>query len=175
MDRVKTRESYTPGIMPPSHNIDILIKAGKWQKLLPNWEDVCEKAVEAVLESQNIVDRPIELSIVLANDALVQHLNKKYRDQDLPTNVLSFPTDNFHFNPFLPQHLGDMVLAFETCHRELQDNENITEFADLICHLVVHSVLHLLGYKHDVKADAIKMENLEINILANLGVGNPYL
>ena len=161
--------------MRPSHNIDILIKAGKWQKMLPNWEDVCEKAVEAVLESQNIVDKPIELSIVLANDALVQHLNKKYRDQDLPTNVLSFPTNNFHSSPVLPQHLGDMVLAFETCHRELLDNENITEFADLICHLVVHSVLHLLGYKHDVNADAKKMECLEIEILANLGVGNPYL
>ena len=161
--------------MPPSHNIDILIKAGKWQKLLPNWEDVCEKAVEAVLESQNIVDEPIELSIVLANDALVQHLNKKYRDQDLPTNVLSFPTNNFRSNPVLPQHLGDMVLAFETCYRELLDNENITEFSDLICHLVVHSALHLLGYKHDVNADAKIMECLEIEILANLGVGNPYL
>ena len=161
--------------MPPSHNIDILIQAGKWQKVLPNWEDVCEKAVEAVLENQNIVDEPIELSIVLANDALVQHLNKKYRDQDLPTNVLSFPTNNFHSSPVLPQHLGDMVLAFETCHRELLDNENITEFADLICHLVVHSVLHLLGYKHDVTADAKIMECLEIEILARLGVGNPYL
>lgn len=164
-----------PGIMPPTQNIDILIKAGEWKKVLPNWEDVCKKAVQAVFKTQKIKDRSIELSIVLANDALVHHLNKKYRNKDVATNVLSFPTNNSHHNPVLPHHLGDMVLAFETCQRELLDNKNLTEFAHIVSHLVVHSVLHLLGYKHDKMAESKKMENLEIKILASLGVKNPYL
>ena len=160
--------------MPTSHDIEIRIEAGKWLEIFSNWENVCEQAVAATLAYENLIDKPIEITIILGNDELVKNLNRHYRNRDFPTNVLAFPTDNLHVSPIVPSHLGDVFLAFETCYKELLDNEYITNFSDHACHLVVHGVLHLLGFQHEDIVDAERMEKLETQILATLGVKNPY-
>ena len=160
--------------MPTSHDIEIRIEAGNWVENFSNWENVCKEAAAAVLAYESLLDKPIELTIILGNDELVQNLNKHYRKRDLPTNVLAFPTNNLHVSPIVPSHLGDVFLAFETCYKELLDNDYITKFSDHVCHLVVHGVLHLLGYQHEDTANAEIMEKMETQILAKLGVKSPY-
>jgi len=105
-----------------------------------------------------------ELSVVLADDGFVQNLNRDYRDKDKPTNVLSFPQDS--------PMLGDVVLAYETVKREAEEQDKA--FEDHAAHLLVHGVLHLLGYDHENDEDAEEMEALEVEILNGLGIANPY-
>jgi len=160
--------------MPTLHDIEIRIESGRWLEILSSWENVCKQAVRAVLAYERLLDKPIELTIILGNDELVQNLNKHYRDRDVPTNVLAFPTNNLHVSPIVPSHLGDIFLAFETCYKELLDNDYVINFADHVCHLIVHGVLHLLGYQHEELIDAERMETIEIQILEKLGVKSPY-
>ena len=160
--------------MPTSHNIEIRIEAGKWLEKFSNLQIVCKEAVTAVLAYEKLLNEQIELTIILGNDELVRNLNKHYRDRDYPTNVLAFPTNNLYDSPILPRHLGDVFLAFETCYKELLDDDYITSFSDHVCHLVIHGVLHLLGYQHEHVVDAERMEMVETNILAKLGVKSPY-
>lgn len=105
-----------------------------------------------------------ELSVVLADDGFVQNLNRDYRDKDKPTNVLSFPQDS--------PMLGDVVLAYETVKREAEEQDKA--FEDHVAHLLVHGVLHLLGYDHENDEDAEEMEALEVEILNGLVIANPY-
>ncbi|NBX02785.1 MAG: rRNA maturation RNase YbeY [Alphaproteobacteria bacterium] len=104
-----------------------------------------------------------EITVVLADDAFVKNLNRDFRGKDKPTNVLSFPGDG---------HLGDIVLAFETIEREAKEQQKT--FKAHVQHLLVHGTLHLLGHDHIKDAEAEKMEALEIKILKELGVANPY-
>ena len=115
-----------------------------------------------------------ELTIVLGDDARQQRLNRAYRGIDWPTNVLSFPAWDAAVPLPLgaPVLLGDVVLAFETVVREAQEQDK--PFADHLQHLIVHGVLHLLGYDHRVEREAADMERLETDILAGLGVPDPY-
>jgi probable rRNA maturation factor len=135
---------------------------------------VAQSAHAAVLNSAVIV----EISVRLAQDADVQTLNKDYRDKDRPTNVLSFPM----FEPgeiaqILSGRepmliLGDIILAQEVCVAEAADKQiSIQSHAT---HLIVHGVLHLLGYDHMGDADAEAMETLERKALASLGIADPY-
>jgi probable rRNA maturation factor len=112
-----------------------------------------------------------EVTIVLADDALVRTLNAAYRSQDKPTNVLSFP---LQAHPGTGSHalLGDVVLALETVTREAA--EQGTPLLHHLQHLVVHGILHLLGFQHETDAEAEDMEAIEIEILAKLGVADPY-
>jgi probable rRNA maturation factor len=96
----------------------------------------------------------------------MQALNLKWRGKDAPTNVLSFPSGEEQ------GHLGDVVLAYETVEGEAEQ-QNIA-IADHAAHLVVHGMLHLLGYDHEQEDDAVKMETLETEILATLGIADPY-
>jgi probable rRNA maturation factor len=106
-----------------------------------------------------------EVSLVLADDAFVQALNRKHRGKDAPTNILSFPQDE----PFL---LGDLVLAYETVQRESEAQNKV--FQDHFIHLLVHGTLHLLGYDHIKEKDAEEMEALEVSILKDMRIKNPY-
>jgi probable rRNA maturation factor len=108
--------------------------------------------------------------VVLTDDAAQRALNREWRGIDKPTNVLSFP----QIEPFGPVSglLGDVTLARETLEREA--GEMGIAFPDHLTHLVVHGVLHLLGYDHIEPADALVMEPLETQILGGLGIADPY-
>ena len=115
----------------------------------------------------------VELGVVLTDDSEQHRLNREYRGKDAPTNVLSFaaatPASVGAERPLL---LGDVVLAFETVAREAVERQK--PLADHLRHLVVHGVLHLLGYDHEAAQSAAAMELLETAILAKVGVSDPY-
>jgi probable rRNA maturation factor len=116
----------------------------------------------------------IEIGISLVDDAAQRQLNRDWRGIDAATNVLAFPAwdPGAAIPPNAPLLLGDVVLAFDTVMREAAEQGR--PLADHLSHLVVHGVLHLLGYDHLAEADATAMETLETAILASLGVPDPY-
>ena len=141
-------------------NIDIARQNDLW----PSMDEDLTGAIQATLLEAGFAGET-EISLVLADDALIQGLNKQYRGKDKPTNVLSFPQDE-EFS------LGDIVLALETIEKEARE-QNKT-FRDHVIHLTVHGTLHLLGHDHENPDEAADMEELEIRILHKLGINNPY-
>lgn len=146
-----------------------------------DWPDgievpIRQAAEEALAAAFAPEDGPAELSIVLADDPFVQALNRDYRGKDAPTNVLSFAfgddEDEPEGDPDAPVLLGDVILSYDTLLREA--NEQGKPFAHHLAHLVVHGVLHLLGYDHIEDAEAEEMEGLETAILARLTIPDPY-
>lgn len=123
------------------------------------------KAAAETLKAAGVQNKDAEISFVLASDAFVKKLNRDYRGKDNATNVLSFPQDE-------PEVLGDVVLAYQTIAREAAA-QNKT-FKNHLTHLIIHGILHLIGYDHETEKDAKKMESLEIRILKKFGVENPY-
>lgn len=108
---------------------------------------------------------PVELSILLTTDGAIRKLNALYRGKDKPTNVLSFPADDSLM-------LGDIAVAYGVTAREAKaEHKTLTAH---LSHLVVHGVLHLLGYDHEDEKDAVTMERRERKILADLGIADPY-
>jgi probable rRNA maturation factor len=134
-------------------------------------EGLAERAVMAALgASKARVSGPAELSIVLTNDTEQQALNREWRAKDSSTNVLSFP----QIEPFAPVTglIGDITLARETVVREADELGKSLE--DHFTHLVIHGFLHILGYDHIADEEALTMESLETQILAGLGIDDPY-
>jgi probable rRNA maturation factor len=166
---------------PDSSDTDIVIdmRDAAWRLSFPGVADVVRTAARAALAAAPEaarLPRPIELSILLADDAFVRGLNRDHRGEDRPTNVLSFaawdeaaPHSSPHGQTLL---LGDIVLARETLLREALAAGAAP--AAHLSHLVVHGVLHLLGYDHQLDAAAARMEALETRILADLGYPDPY-
>lgn len=109
------------------------------------------------------------VTIVLTDDEEMQELNRTWRGKDAPTNVLSFPLEEEVSEPGL---LGDVVLAYETTLKEARE-ANLA-LADHVSHLVVHGVLHLVGFDHEEDEEAERMENLERTALASIGIADPY-
>lgn len=136
--------------------------------------------VHATFESADtarFAGRPVELAVVLSDDSHVQDLNRQFRGKDAPTNVLSFAltdeTDGATPDvPGEPVALGDVILARQTVEREAIEQSKA--LIDHSRHLVVHGVLHLLGYDHLEEEGAVEMEALEARILARFGIANPY-
>jgi probable rRNA maturation factor len=112
------------------------------------------------------VVRHEEFSLLLTNDTHIQQLNKDFRGQDNPTNVLSFPDDTGNY-------LGDIAIALETIVREAKEQEK--DFYHHFIHMLIHGLLHLQGYDHETDIEAEEMEALEIKILADMGIENPYI
>lgn len=124
-----------------------------------------ERLAAHALEAEGVA-RPAELSITFADDALVQRLNREYRDTDEPTDVLSFGQadgEEFTVPPGEARHLGDIVISVDTARR--QADEHTLALDDEVAHLVVHGVLHLLGYDHELPADEAVMRRREDAIL----------
>ena len=138
---------------------------------MPNFRALCHAASNATWQRIKMINGPCELSIVLANDEFVRKLNKKFRGENKPTNVLSFPADMDNLNMVgdIPS-LGDIVLALETVLVEAQEN-----LSQHFSHLIVHGCLHLVGHDHLEEAEAVKMETLEVEILKTLNIKNPYV
>ncbi len=143
--------------------IEIEVEAEAWTGALPGAEAVVERAVQAALGTVEG-----DIVVLLTDDAAVRALNGRFRDKDKPTNVLSFPAPENAF-----PHLGDIVLAYGVCATEAEAQGKT--LADHLSHLVVHGVLHLLGRDHEDDAEAEEMEAEERDILAQIGVADPYI
>ncbi len=150
--------------------LDVMIEAGDWDRLA-DAEALARRAAEAALAVTYEAEGEFEASVMLTDDVQIRELNRTWRAKDKPTNVLSFPAPE---QPGLggPRHLGDIALAYETLVRESEEESK--ELAHHFAHLIVHGVLHLLGYDHEVEAEADIMEGLEVKALATLGIANPY-
>ena len=159
---------------PAALAIDVAEPSPLWRQHLPTVERLCAEAARAALAGTGTaLEGAAELSIVLGDDGLLRGLNRQWRGVDKPTNVLSFPAlDPGPAPEGAPRLLGDVVLAFETVRNEAADQGK--PLADHLGHLVVHGVLHLLGFDHEDAAEAERMEALETAVLAGIGVPDPY-
>ena len=150
--------------LDPAMATHIDIEDPAWAEALADVEAVALRAALAALDGV----QADELTLLLTDDETVRDLNRRFRSKDMATNVLSFPAVD------IPGHaaLGDIALAYGVCAREAAE-QNKT-LADHLSHLVIHGVLHLLGYDHQEDAEAEVMESLEVERLARLGVADPY-
>ncbi len=168
-------------VQRPTLSIDVSASSAAWARQDPIIAKLCARVAEYVLifvwphlPRKHFFLRAdaAEVSIALSSDARVRTLNRGYRGKDKPTNVLSFPGVDDKTAFLSPVLLGDVILAFETTRREAKAEGKA--FRDHVAHLIVHGVLHLLGYDHEVERDAAKMEKMERLILADLGIADPY-
>jgi probable rRNA maturation factor len=163
------KASRPPRRRAPS--VDVVIESARWQKA-PRTASVVRRAIEAASPARA---RNAELSVILTSDRAVRSLNRRWRGRDKSTNVLSFPTPApVGKRPWrgAPRHLGDIVLAYETVAREARAEGKPLDHH--IAHLALHGFLHLLGYDHESHGQAEAMERRERQILARLGVPDPY-
>ena len=107
-----------------------------------------------------------EFSILLTNDEHIQNLNRDFRAKDKPTNVLSFPDGENGY-------LGDIAISLNTIEAEAQEQNK--DFYHHFIHMVIHGLLHLQGHDHEDDSEAEKMESLETQILADMGIETPYI
>ncbi len=145
--------------------IDIMRNSELWDGI-PEADDVVRRAIaEAQHEASS---GGAEIAIVLTDDSEIRELNRTWRQQDKPTNVLSFPAGAGSGHA----HLGDIVIAYETLAREATAESK--PLAHHLAHLTIHGYLHLLGHDHEDDGQAETMERLESVILARLGIADPH-
>ncbi len=155
--------------------IDITLQDQRWNDAINDIDALIHKAVSKALHNHLNNFESAEISIVLADDPIIQELNKAYREKDMPTNVLSFPmTEHEELkSPSAPFCiLGDIIISYDTISREAEEQHK--KIADHFTHMLVHGCLHLLHYDHQDKDEAEAMEKLEIEILTQLGIKNSY-
>ncbi|MCA1198835.1 rRNA maturation RNase YbeY [Sphingomonas sp. R647] len=164
--------------------LDVAVQAEPgWPEL--DWDALGMKAAAAAVDQTpygylSTSDAMIEIAVRLTDDAEVHQLNAQYRQKDKPTNVLSFPMIEPDLIESLTQNsddgeviLGDIILAQGVCEREAEEKGISVE--QHATHLIVHGVLHLLGYDHQGDSEAEAMESMERTALATLGIPDPYL
>jgi probable rRNA maturation factor len=153
---------------------EVLVVADNWQAE-PGAEAVIQRAIAAAAELVDADVGEAELAVMLTDDSGIRTLNSNWRGIDKPTNVLSFPAlqpTGAGAPDDAPRMLGDIAIAFETTRREADDEQK--PFDHHLSHLAVHGFLHLIGYDHEKDDDAAAMETLEQEILAQLGIPDPY-
>lgn len=162
--------------------VDCVFEDARWDAF--GLGTLAERAAQAVLAGLGLPTTGYLIVVMGCDDARIAALNADFRGKPQPTNVLSWPSEERGADrpgamPAFPEpdaddavELGDMALAWETCAREAVEQGKA--HADHVTHLLVHGMLHLLGYDHVDDADATLMETTEARILASLGVADPY-
>ncbi len=163
-----------------NHTIDIAMEDPRWEQA--GLEALADRAAQATFAHLHISDA--EIAILACDDARIAELNADFRAKPVPTNVLSWPSDERGAEteggaPFPPEpdpdgtlELGDIAIAYDTCATEAASAGK--SLPDHATHLIVHGILHLLGYDHIRDGDATVMERLEVEILGKLGLDDPY-
>ncbi|MGR3492379.1 MAG: rRNA maturation RNase YbeY [Shimia sp.] len=153
-------------------SVDVILEDPRWDGL----ERLAEAAAQAIAAHLSLTG---EVCVMGCDNARIAVLNGEFRGKSAPTNVLSWPSEERAAaipggSPAPPAdpEWGDIAIAFETCKREAAEQGK--PFDHHVTHLIVHGILHLLGYDHETEADATRMEQLEREILANMGISDPY-
>lgn len=161
-------------------NLEIAIEDSRWHRL----EALSRRAVLTTLAHCGLNPDLCEISILGCDDTKISGLNAEFREKPTPTNVLSWPAVDLAAEeaggpPTIPEPdftgeiaLGDIAISYDTCQREAEDAGKPMD--DHVTHLVVHGVLHLLGYDHIRDLDATLMERTEVEILGKMGINDPY-
>lgn len=168
----------------PGHEIiiDCEVVEPLWSLLPLALEVFIEETIKTTLGRVVPYMESCEVSVLLTGDQHIQELNQHYRGKDKPTNILSFGSYDHPINETMykrdaqkgvPMMLGDLILSYHTVLKETQEQNKLLEHH--LRHLIVHGVLHLLGYDHIHDEEARVMEDLEIEILEPFGILNPYL
>jgi probable rRNA maturation factor len=162
-----TRRAATAAV-----TVDIVVQSPLWKKA-PKAREIVRDAIGAATDALANPKAGGEVAVVLTDDAAIRILNRDWRSQDKPTNVLSFPAPHSR-GPAAAPHapLGDIVIAYETVAREAKAEGK--RFAHHLAHLAVHGFLHLFGFDHETARQAAVMERRERDILAALGMPDPY-
>lgn len=155
-----------------SISIDISVDGGGW----PPEDDLFALAQRSFAAAKAAAGlrhpEGAELSLLFTGDARMQEINRDWRSQDKPTNVLSFPGQDMQPGEIAGAILGDVVLSWETVEREAAlEGKSIESH---LTHLIVHGILHLFGYDHEDEAQAAQMEGAERRALQELGIDDPY-
>ena len=163
--------------------VDTVIEDDRWAAL--GLEALATRAVQAALAELGLPEAGLTLCLMGCDDARILELNGDFRGKAKPTNVLSWPSEERGSDdegglpdaPDLgvaddPESLGDIAISYDTCAAEATEADK--PMVDHVTHLVVHGLLHLLGYDHIRDGDAELMEATEVRILARLGLSDPY-
>jgi probable rRNA maturation factor len=159
---------------------EVLVVADCWDAE-PDAETIVMRAIEAAASMVDADTNDAELAVMLTDDTGIRTLNNNWRGIDKPTNVLSFPAlqppgghepQESEESCDAPRMLGDIAIAYQTTRREADEEQK--PFAHHLSHLAVHGFLHLVGYDHEKDGEAEMMEGLEREILAQLGIPDPY-
>jgi probable rRNA maturation factor len=176
-------EPDTDWISPAQNKVENNFADLRWKALLPSGQPLCIQLLDKFAQVTEISSCTI--SVLWTNDSEMAGINKQFRQQDKPTNILSFPAQDFLPDIQIsntkasdtqvpePIFLGDMALGFETVTDGAADNGQPAEHH--LAHLFLHGLLHLVGYDHQNEAEAEEMEALEIQLLAEMNIPNPYL
>ena len=166
-------------------NYNIVVESDGWKDSIPQHNDLVNKSVDNMckyIDTPEILrDKKNEINIILTNDKNMRILNEDFRNQDKSTNVLSFALiddENImqvieqceEYNENIPA--GDVIIALETIEREAKEqNKDLNHHFQ---HILIHGILHIMGYDHINEEDALIMEEVEVKLLSNLNIANPY-
>ncbi len=165
MTNAVTSKEQNPNVEVMIHRDDIV-----WKEISFDLLTETSSVIKLILKDFLPKSYQGEVSVILSNDAKLFQLNETYRRRSKPTNVLSFPYGEDAFHKGI---LGDIFLSYETLAQEAQEQGK--SFHDHYIHLIIHGILHLLGYDHEQEAEAEEMEAIEIEFLEKLGIPNPYI
>ena len=164
--------------------LEVEIASKPWERvggLQKRLAEAAELTLSVLPETLLPVARYAQLTVLLTTDKAVHKLNRDFRGFDKPTNVLSFPQferkEIVQIGKQPPKdvqeiYVGDLAIAYDTVRKEARAEEK--ELLDHLTHLVIHGILHLFGFDHDTDGRAARMERLEKEVMATLGLPDPY-
>ena len=167
--------------------LDVALKSKKWQEE-KNIENFVKKICQTLIPLTDLnkilkKDFELELAVLLVSDPQIQKINFEFRQKNKSTNVLSFSSLDENLvrkigikkavEPHNYLFLGDIVISYQTVRKESLAQKK--KFREHLTHLILHSILHLIGYDHEDEKMATDMETLEIKILKKIGISNPYI